>query len=182
MGVLMRSQWFRRQQYLLELQPSWISAQPGDQGMSLGYPKSLVFYLGNRVCYLKASSPGSTAESFSWLLPSAARCWLSPSPELCGWLWLWEGTRLPVRRPGKRCLDPWCCQNFSGCWEGAPCVDKTGWCGISLCFTGLLYAKPWQDSHRVSPGSSGTGHRCRFCSLTQYSQRSHVMWDVSVSC
>lgn len=40
----------------------------------------------------------------------------------------------------------------------------------------------YPNSLVLSEGSLGTGHSCCFCSLTQYSQRSHVMSDVSVSC
>lgn len=90
----------------------------------------LVFDLGNRLCYLRAGS-------LCWLLPEAARCchlpWAvlwHPSPAALCWLCLWEGA---VLREG--CLDPWCHENLSRCWQGAQCWSETSWFGVSLCLT-----------------------------------------------
>lgn len=92
-----------------------------------GYPNSLVFYFGNRLCYLKASSPRNCL-----LLPVVARSQLSPSLTTCTSQTCCfvadsgceKGQELPGQCSRKGCLDQWCYQTLNRRWEGAQGLDQ----------------------------------------------------------
>lgn len=142
-----RSEWFHRAPIYVGVAAVLTMCPARGPGNITGLSQVPGVWPWKQTGYLKASSPGSTAESLCWLLPVAARCWLPLSLSYH----LTSQTSCSVagsgcekgqgQCSGKWCLDPWCHQNFNVCWQGPQCSDKTSWFGISLCFTGLLARK-----------------------------------------